>query len=234
VQNDGSIDGVVGTTAYSYGVTNRFFARRRIGRTSQTREIITVGVRQTYNTDERATLYEREYANAPTGERPNHFTPVFLDARVAPTVNVNGTLRAEVDSRRRELRRMTGGVGLTWARMQTTVDWTKSFFIKDLPPFNNPDTLTHYVNVRTTAQTADNRFGGSYSFNYDVRRSHMPQQRIMGFYNAQCCGIAFEYQRLDFSSNATVPADHRYFLSFTLAGLGNFSPFNGALGTLPR
>jgi hypothetical protein len=31
-----------------------------------------------------------------------------------------------------------------------------------------------------------------------------------------------------------VPADHRFFLSFTLAGLGNFSPFNGALSGVPR
>ena len=31
-----------------------------------------------------------------------------------------------------------------------------------------------------------------------------------------------------------LPADHRFFLSFTLAGLGNFSPFNGALSGVPR
>ena len=30
------------------------------------------------------------------------------------------------------------------------------------------------------------------------------------------------------------PSDHRFFLSFTLAGLGNFSPFNGAMGGVPR
>jgi len=27
---------------------------------------------------------------------------------------------------------------------------------------------------------------------------------------------------------------NRFFLSFTLAGLGNFSPFNGALSGVPR
>jgi hypothetical protein len=31
-----------------------------------------------------------------------------------------------------------------------------------------------------------------------------------------------------------VPSDHRFFLSFTLAGLGNFSPFNGGLSGVPR
>jgi hypothetical protein len=64
----------------------------------------------------------------------------------------------------------------------------------------------------------------------------MLQQRISGFYNAQCCGIAAEYQSYNFGGlvGVPIPADHRFFLSFTLAGLGNFSPFNGALGGLPR
>ena len=64
----------------------------------------------------------------------------------------------------------------------------------------------------------------------------MLQQRISGFYNAQCCGIAFEYQRYNFGGYVGLPdpADHRFFLSFTLAGLGNFSPFNGAMSGVPR
>ena len=70
----------------------------------------------------------------------------------------------------------------------------------------------------------------------DVVHSTMLQQRVSGFYNAQCCGIAVEYQSYNFTGIAGVPipADHRFFMSFTLAGLGNFSPFNGALGGVPR
>jgi hypothetical protein len=75
-----------------------------------------------------------------------------------------------------------------------------------------------------------------YSFNYDVLKTTMLQQRVSGFYNAQCCGIAMEYQSYNFAglTNVPIPADHRFFMSFTLAGLGNFSPFNGALGGVPR
>ena len=60
---------------------------------------------------------------------------------------------------------------------------------------------------------------------------------ITSFYNAQCCGIAFEYQVYNYQSSGIgllVPQDRRFFMSFTLAGLGNFSPFNGALGGVPR
>jgi hypothetical protein len=96
--------------------------------------------------------------------------------------------------------------------------------------------LDHSLNVTTNARTTDNRFGGAYSFNYDVLRSAMLQQRLSGFYNAQCCGLAFEYQTYNLSGIGSfgVPVDRRFFLSFTLAGLGNFSPFNGAMGGIPR
>ena len=59
---------------------------------------------------------------------------------------------------------------------------------------------------------------------------------MSAFYNAQCCGLAFEYQTYNYgaSSSSPIPSDHRFFLSFTLAGLGNFSPFNGALSGVPR
>ena len=65
----------------------------------------------------------------------------------------------------------------------------------------------------------------------------MLQQQISVFYNAQCCGIAFQFQSYNFGgigSNVPVPADHRFFLSFTLAGLGSFSPFNGAMSGVPH
>jgi hypothetical protein len=62
------------------------------------------------------------------------------------------------------------------------------------------------------------------------------QQRISAFYNAQCCGLAMEYQTTNYGVGglSPIPSDHRFFLSFTLAGLGNFSPFNGALSGVPR
>jgi hypothetical protein len=85
-------------------------------------------------------------------------------------------------------------------------------------------------------RTRDNKYGAIYSFTYDIFHSAMIQQKMSGFYNAQCCGIAFEYQTFRFVSNSITPiaADHRFFMSFTLAGLGNFSPFSGALSGVPR
>jgi hypothetical protein len=120
--------------------------------------------------------------------------------------------------------------------VQSSLGWSKRAFIQGLPGFNNPRDLDHALNGSATVRTANSRFGGVYSFNYDVLRSVMIQQRMSGFYNAQCCGVALEYQKYDFRSNPFSPivSDRRFFMSFTLAGLGNFSPFNGALGMVPR
>ena len=90
------------------------------------------------------------------------------------------------------------------------------------------------MTASTTLHTRDNSVGGIYAFNYDVLHGIVQSQRMSYFYNAQCCGIAFEYQTVNYGSFSSLPPDHRFFMSFTLAGLGNFSPFNGALGGVPR
>ena len=94
--------------------------------------------------------------------------------------------------------------------------------------------MDHYLSGSANAHTRDNRFGGVFSFNYNILRSALLQERVSAFYNSQCCGIAFELQRYNFGAGSPLPADHRFFLSVTLAGLGNFSPFNGAMSGVPR
>ena len=230
---------VGGATQYAYGITNRFYAKRHLvpGQPAQSREILDVELSQTYYTDQVAAQYDPGYATSFTGAAPSNFSPYALNIRLMPTTDTNATVRAEFDNQYHSLRTISANGSYAWTgRVQTTLGWSKRAFIKDLAGFDDPNYLDHYINASTTVHTADNRIGGAYSFNYDVLRSTMLQQRTTLFYNAQCCGIAFEYQTYNLSgvSAAAVPADHRFFLSFSLAGLGNFSPFNGALSGVPR
>lgn len=232
------VDTVVGSaTSYTYGISNRVFARRQFGQRARAQEIINVEIRQSYYSDERSSQFDRDYSTSYSLAPPSHFSPVSLRARVTPSSSVNGTLRAELDSQKRKLRTLSASGSYNWnQRLQTSVGWSRRFLIEGLQGFDNPDSLDHSLNVSTNARTPNNRFGGAYSFNYDVSRSAMLQQRLSGFYNAQCCGLAFEYQTYNLSGigGFGVPVDRRFFLSFTLAGLGNFSPFNGAMGGIPR
>jgi LPS-assembly protein len=235
VQTDG-VDGVVGNaTSYTYGLNNRFYAKRKLGATSQAQEIVNVAITQSYYSDERQAQYDRQYATTGEGAPPNHYSPVSLSVRATPSVNFNATFRAEFDSKHRELRTMNIQGTHNWTgRIQSSVGWSQRYFIQGLPGFNDPASLDHYLNGSTNARTLDNRFGVNYSFNYNILRSALLQQRIQAFYNAQCCGLAFEYQRFNFGTSSAVPSDRRFFISFTLAGLGNFSPFSGAMSGVPR
>jgi LPS-assembly protein len=237
VKIEGSDQVYGNTTSFSYGLNNRFYAKRRVGQVSQAQEILALEVTQTYYTDARASQVDPRYSTSTTITTPNNFSPVAINLRATPTQTVNASVRAEVDSRHRALRQISANGTLNWRQqVQTTVGWTHRFYIAELAGFDNRGALDHYLNVQTNLQTRDRKYGSIYSFNYDILRSAMLQQRISAFYNAQCCGLAFEYQRYNYAGlpSYIVPADHRFFLSFTLAGLGNFSPFSGGLSGVPR
>ena len=235
VKTDG-IDTIVGNAlSYNYGVNSRLYAKRKTGTLSQAQEILTVTLSQSYYSDERSAQYDRQYATSTTGSPPSHFSPIFLGVRVNPTRDVETRMSAEFDSKYKELRTISASGSYTWtSRLQTSASWSQRYFVEGLQGFDNPEFLDHYLSGAVNAHTRDNRFGGLYSFNYNILHAKLLQQRLTGFYNAQCCGIAFDYQRYNFNYVANAPADRRFFLSFTLAGLGNFSPFSGGLSGVPR
>ncbi len=231
-------DNVVGdATNYTYGLNNRIYARRRTGltQTSVAQEIMTVELRQTYYTDQNSAQFDSQYSTVNNGAVRSNFSPLSIGVRSTPSLTFNTTFRAELDPTHRKLRTtsLSAGYNLT-SRLQTNVGWSRRYFIEGLPGFDNPDFLDHYLNLDARTSTVNNRFGGSYSMNFDVLNSTLRQQRINGYYNAQCCGIALEFQRFNYGTSSGIPADNRFFMSFTLAGLGNFSPFSGALANVPR
>jgi len=116
--------------------------------------------------------------------------------------------------------------------LQTTLGWSHKGYIPELAGFNDPTQLDNYLNGSANAHTHDNRVGGTYSFNYDILRDTWLQQRFSAYYNAQCCGLVFDYQSYNLSGINTylpVAQDHRFNISFTLAGIGTFGNFFGAL-----
>jgi LPS-assembly protein len=226
-----------GTTSYVYGLNNRLYAKRKVGQTSLAQEILAVEISQTYYTDARASQVDPRYSTSTTSTAPNNFSPIGINVRATPSPLVNGNMRAEIDSKFHRLRQMSASGTMNWRQeLLTTVGWSHSFYIPGLPGFDNRNSLSHYINLQTNIQTRDRRYGAIYQANYDILRSALLQQRMSGFYNTQCCGIAFEYQRYNYSGLPAyvAPVDRRFFLSFTLAGLGNFSPFNGGLSGVPR
>ena len=239
---DGTDYIVGGNTQMTYGVNNRFYAKRPsvAGQRSQPREILDVSVTQSHYSQTQASQYDIQYTTSSNTVAASNFSPILITVRGMPTNELNAQTSIEIDSRYLALRQISAGGGYSWSgRVQTNVNWSKRAFIEQLDGFNNPLNLTQAISAQTNVHTRDNHFGGIYSFNYDVLQGTMLNQRMSAFYNSQCCGIAFEYQTFNFGgvtgpSLLPIASDHRFFLSFTLAGLGNFSPFNGAMSGIPR
>jgi LPS-assembly protein len=224
-------DYYIGTTSYTYGLNNRFYAKRHVRQSTLTQEIVTVSINQSYYTNSLAAQYDRAYDTSFNNGQPSNFSPIRADIRAMPSTTLTGTFHAEIDSHYHQLRLTTLGATYNWAsRLQTTAGWTRTYVIPGLYQYSLP---TNALNIATNAQTQDNRYGGRYSFNYDIANAAMVYQTITAFYNAQCCGIAFQYIRNAIPGLA-LPTNRQFFISFTLAGLGNFSPMNGALGGVPR
>jgi LPS-assembly protein len=238
---DGTDQIVGNTTSVNYGLSNRVYAKRKLGTTSQAQQIVVVDLFQTYYSNPQASIFDPRYSttNIPgqTTTPPSNFSAVTMNVRVSPSTTTDTALHMEFDSKYKKLRILSATTGYNWTgRIQTSATWSKKFFIPQLGGFNDPAQLDNAVMFTANAHTLTNKYGTNYSLNYDVLHSRFIQERITAFYNAQCCGLAFEYQQYNLQGLTTIglPSDHRFFLSFTLAGLGNFSPFNGGLSGVPR
>ncbi|HEX7485427.1 MAG TPA: putative LPS assembly protein LptD [Vicinamibacterales bacterium] len=230
VQLDGTDYIFGGTTRLDYGVTNRILAKRS-GGGSSAREILSVVVSQTYYSDERASQYDSNYSTSFSGGTPSSFSPISVAVRATPGTQVNGNFRLEYDHSQGAIQSMAadGQVAVSdWLHVTAGFSQRRLTSILNVAPQRD-----NFVNAAATLKSPANRVGGSYTFNYDIGRSTMLTSRIIGYYNAQCCGFAVEYQTYNFpQANALFPvkSDHRFNFSFTLAGLGTFSNFFGALG----
>ncbi len=237
-----SVDMVAGGTSLTYGVVNRFFAKRKLvpGQPATSREIVDVELSQSYYTNQTQAIYDPNYQTSQFGGgQESHFSPYALSVRAMPTNSLNAQVRAEFDPRYHTTKTLSANGSYNIAGLlQTQAGWSKYGCVQQLlaPGQTCESQESQNLNGSVNVHTRDNHWGSIYNLNFDVTHSALTMQQITGFYNAQCCGIAFQYQTYNYgaASSIPVPADHRFFLSFTLAGLGAFSPFNGALSGVPR
>ena len=240
IKIDGTDNYVGGVTQLTYGVANRFYAKRPSvpGQRSQAVEILDVTISQSHYSNSQAAFYDPQYSTASSTTALSNFSPISIIARAMPTSAFNANASIDIDSRYLQMRQLSAGGNYNWSnRLQTNFSWSKQGYIPQLSGYSDLNNLVNTVNGGANFHTRDNQYGSIYNFTFDVTHSTLLQQSISAFYNSQCCGVAFQYQSFNFggiTNNLSLSADHRFFLSFTLAGLGNFSPFNGAMSGLPR
>ena len=218
---------VSGSTKATYGLTNRLFARGRTvdGVRGTTRELLTVGLQQSYYTNPQAGGYDSSYQSA-LPVKPTDLSPIALTTRYAPTALIDTNSRIEYD--------VTRGRGLQIVSIGGTVNGaavsaSTNFSHNRLNPLN-PST---FVQGSTSMRWLDGRATGTYNLSWDIGRSYIVSQGAMLSYLAQCCGLTMEFQKFNYASlgvNLATPSDVRFNFGFILAGLGTFSNFFGAFG----
>jgi hypothetical protein len=230
---------VGGVTQMNYGLTNRLMVRKDTEGEPQAgapREMLNLQVRQTYYTDASASTYDTAYSYGFSSRAPSPFSPVSLTARATPIAPLAIDYRleydpvAEIDNPKLLGMSLNGTLLTDIANVQA--GWNRQAFAQRTQTGAVID-ANNYISTAADLQFLNRRFGGHVSFNYDVRQSTLLNQRYVAFYNAQCCGINFEYQAFNYPNNPSafiLPRDRRFNMSFTLAGVGSFSNFFGAFG----
>jgi hypothetical protein len=233
------VDSLVGNmTQYAYGVTTHLYMKRTdAGPLAVAREVIGATVQQTYYTDATGILQDQQYRVDNTVAPRSHFSPVSLIVSATPKGGVSSSFRTYFDGRYGRFQQMSADLSWNSNRLTETASWNRLLFFPDQFGQNQLAALSQTLNTHTAVRFNQTRFGLIHSFNYDVRNHVILQQRIGGFYNAQCCGFTAEYQTFDFTHLATVvgiPKDHRIHFSITLAGIGNLSNIFGGLSGTPN
>ena len=225
-----SSDYVIGGSLETrYGVTTRFLIKAG-GDRAVSRELLRVALQQTHYGNPAASNFDPAYPTSFLGVRLRSFSPVLLTATVNPAQGASGNLRLEYDPQISAFQSMSAG-GTVNRRL---VDANGMYSRRKIFLGGDRFREDNFISAGTTLRTPRNKIGGNYNFNYDISNSTLIQQRILGYYNAQCCGVSVEYQTLNFARfNSRIPQDRRFNISFTLAGIGTFSNFLGALSGQP-
>jgi len=217
-------------TRIRYGLTNRILAKRRmpLGQPATAREFLSVDIFQSYYSD--PSYVDFSFQSSLGGRAPSKFSPIAINTRASITEQLEGSVRLEYDNEVSALTNIgaNGTVGFR-DTVYSTIGWSRVS--------SGASVSSNFLNANTQLRNSGNRVGGSYSLNYDFAKHTFIQQRLTVYYNAQCCGVAVEYQTYDlaqFASRFAVPQDRRFNISFTLAGIGTFSNFFNALGGAQR
>lgn len=228
-----------GVTQMSYGLTNRLLVRKDKEGEPQAggpREMLNVSLRQSYYTDANASKFDTSYSYGYNNRAANAFSPISMVARATPTNPLAIDYRVEYDPKATadspKLLGMSLNGTLRTAAANVSGGWLRQAFTQ-ISQTGAVIEANNYIRTDADFRLKQSRFGGSISFNYDIARSTLLNQRYVGFYNAQCCGVQFEYQAYNYPNNPNqflLPRDRRFNMSFTLAGVGSFSNFFGAFG----
>ncbi len=229
IQIDATDQLVGNSTTITYALVNRLLARRvQAGGRGAVREILAVSVSQSRYSKPLAGAFDTQYHTATV----NTFSPVQVTATTSPADGTSARFQMYIDATVRKITSYAASAAVGRDRTQLAAGWSKRQFIPGLRGYDTPESASHFLNLSVTSRSTGGRVGVSYATNVDLRQPALLQQRLVVHLNAQCCGVSFDYQTLrqGVSGSTVLPADRRFGVSLSLAGLGSFSNPFGSFG----
>ena len=233
VQLDGAEGQVGGTSSLTYELTTRVLARRKTATAPGTvREVLRGSLSQTYYTQPLAASFDPQYQPVAGLSPAGNFSSVQATVVATPVSSVSAQFRTDIDAKFRRPRTFSASGSINSRIAQVSAGWSKQQIILGLPGFEDPKYAPHFLNTSATFRKANGHFGGTYAFNFDVQHRSWLQQRIVGFYNSQCCGITLDYQTTNVAhlGRPELTKNHKFSFSFSLAGIGSFANPLGSFG----
>ncbi|MEO8483053.1 MAG: putative LPS assembly protein LptD [Acidobacteriota bacterium] len=228
VQTDYTDGQIGGTTNIRYGLTNRLLARKKSAGPNGppiVREILSVDLSQSYYTDARAQIAD---PNNITTNTASKFSALQMRATSRPTDLASMQFNMDIDPKYKKIRTINASGALESLHVRQSAGWQKNFVIPELPGYG-PENANHNLSSATTIKTRTNNVGGTYEFYFDVKNRGFVTQRVMAYYNSQCCGVSVDWMSYQ-TPSLNVPANRTFAVSFTLAGIGSFSNPLGSFG----
>jgi LPS-assembly protein len=230
VKTDGTDSIVGGSTTLTWGVSNRFLVRHRRAAAASAgpvQQVLSVDIVQSHYTNALAAAVDAQYQPCATGA----FSAVQVVMTAQPAAKLSGQFHTDINPQFHTPCTLGATGGLNFRPVQISVGWTKKEYIPGLVNFSDPAQADQFVNGAATFKNEGGHLGGAYSFYYDVHHGVLLQQRLVMFYNSQCCGLSIDYQTRSLSALiAGLQSNRTIGISFTLAGLGSFSNPLGAFG----
>jgi len=212
-----------GYTLMRYGVTNRVLAKRKHAPTGASSEILSVDVTQTYYSVAKAASADQEFQANVDVKPSSNFSPIRIVATGRPSDETSAWLQMEIDHQYHALRNLNANGTFNSRSVQVTGGWSKHFVIPQLPGYGEAQAIQTLI-ASITVRQPEGHLGGTWTWLWDIHQQLLQRNRVTGFYNSQCCGLAVEYQREVFPQSIRgVSVDRRINFSFMLAGLGTFA-----------
>jgi LPS-assembly protein len=235
VQLDGVDTILGGVTSVTYGIRNSLIARvRGTDGPPEYPEVLSLDLTQTYYSDKLAAQYDQQYQTSfnnlyAYSPPPGNLSPIRLALNFSPSQDLNGRFGLEYDTKFKTVRSYTASFNTTRNLFDLNANWSKRQYIPGLIGFDNPLSADHFLAGAVRLRRPGGGGSIGYSTTYDVLRERMLQQRFTGFFNAQCCGFAFDYAVTNLS-HLGLRNDKRFSISLSLAGIGSFTNPLGVFG----